>query len=275
MKIEINTDTDSPAVLANVGKFLVIGYGSTQDLAALIAGGKPQPSAAAPAAPAIVPDAPVPVAVPIPPAPVADSAPTPDVDPAKVFGGVSVPAGTVPVPPAPAPLVPLVPGTTAADIERDTAGVPYDARIHNKSRTKKQDGTWKLAKGIDPAVVAAVLAEIKPASAPLPDPVPVPVPTATVTVPPVPAAVPMAPQSAPVDSGASSVAPTNAVGPVTFRGVMAKMNAAVAAGKFAKTDVDAMLAQLGLQPDGIATLVLPVNVTNLAAFDALLTAKGA
>lgn len=42
----------------------------------------------------------------------------------------------------------------------DAAGLPWDARIHQKKQSKKKDGTWKLQKGIDPAVVMAVVAEL-------------------------------------------------------------------------------------------------------------------
>ena len=48
----------------------------------------------------------------------------------------------------------------SAPAEYDSAGIPWDARIHQKAKGKKKDLTWKLIKGIDPAVVQAVTAEL-------------------------------------------------------------------------------------------------------------------
>lgn len=44
--------------------------------------------------------------------------------------------------------------------EYDKSGLPWDVRIHNKKRTKKQDGTWKLIKGLDPTVAQQVIQEL-------------------------------------------------------------------------------------------------------------------
>jgi hypothetical protein len=42
----------------------------------------------------------------------------------------------------------------------DSAGMPWDARIHQKAKGKKKDLTWKLIKGIDEATVIAVTSEL-------------------------------------------------------------------------------------------------------------------
>lgn len=65
-------------------------------------------------------------------------------------------APAVPAAPSTAAVNPAVPG---AD-DYDSSGVPFDARIHQKTRGKKKDGTWKLQKGIDEAVVARVMQEL-------------------------------------------------------------------------------------------------------------------
>lgn len=46
---------------------------------------------------------------------------------------------------------------TASTVEVDSAGMPWDERIHQKDRNKKQDGTWKLRKqrGATPEQVTA------------------------------------------------------------------------------------------------------------------------
>ena len=60
---------------------------------------------------------------------------------------------------------------------------------------------------------------------------------------------------------------------VSFRAVMQKMNAAIAAAKITKSDTDVMLTQIGLKADELAPLVMPANAMLLAAFNQLLDAK--
>lgn len=264
MQIIINTETDKPGAIANMAKFLLLGFGASADVAALVKAQvmqvpspedtKPAPGNTSTTSTQVVPEVPKAPAVPQAPA-------APVADPAAVFGGATAP---VPVAPTSIP----VPTGTLGDVKRDSAGVPWDARIHAGTQTTKQDGTWKLKKGVDAAIVATVLAEIGAVKAA--DVAPL--------VPAAPAAVPQIPAVPGVPAAAipSAVPSTPAGTPVTtFRGVMAKMNAAVGAGKFAKGDVDAMLNSLGIAPDAIAKLVLPAELTNLQAFDALLTAGGA
>jgi hypothetical protein len=264
LQIIINTETDKPGAIANMAKFLLLGFGASADVAALVKAQVMQvPSPEAPKEETPAPDNNSPTSTQVvPELSTVPKAPAVDSQAAAVFGGVP------PVPVAPVGQIPVPPGTLG-DVVRDSAGVPWDARIHAATKTKKQDDTWKVKKGLDPAVLAQVLAEIgsvKAAdAAPLVPAVPAASTPATL-IPPVPgvpsvAILPVAP---------STASPTPA--PVTFRGVMAKMNAGVAAGKFAKGDVDAMLTSLGIAPDAIAKLVLPAESTNLQAFDALLTA---
>lgn len=286
MQITVDTEKDSPAVLANVGKFLVLGYGSLADKTAIVAGAMPQPEAPVPPPPPAKAILAVPLDVP---------SGTQHVDPAafganekaaQVFGATL--PGTVPVPPAPtAPFsIPPAPGAIAADVERDTAGIPYDARIHNKTRTKKQNGEWKLAKGLDPAVVATVLAELigRPLA-----PTPPGVPAAAMTIPSgtavassagmtVPPASVLAVQCAPsipvpLPPTGGSAAPA-AAAPLSFREVMKKITDRTSGGTLTKAQVDAALGQVGFKPDELAPLVLPANAHLLAAFNELIDATG-
>ena len=107
--------------------------------------------------------------------------------------------------------------TTSSADQYDSAGLPWDARIHNKSKTTKKDGTWKLAKGIEeklgaPAVAAIVQELAQRRGAPTaaaqgqsngttqtasPVAPPVPVPPASVPTPPPPPPVAAAPAAAP------------------------------------------------------------------------------
>ena len=49
---------------------------------------------------------------------------------------------------------------TAAGVELDKDGIPWDSRIHGKAQKKNQDGTWRLIKGADKDLVASVKAEL-------------------------------------------------------------------------------------------------------------------
>ena len=85
--------------------------------------------------------------------------------------------------------------------ELDIAGIPWDERIHAKTKTKTAKGAWKKGKGVDPTVLATIEAELKAANPPAPvAAVPVPLaPVATVPVPLAPVAavpVPLAPVAA-------------------------------------------------------------------------------
>lgn len=46
----------------------------------------------------------------------------------------------------------------------DSAGMPWDERIHASSRATVADGTWKLKRGVDPELVAQVRGENHPAA---------------------------------------------------------------------------------------------------------------
>lgn len=81
---------------------------------------------------------------------------------------VNVPNGlpALPLPGAASALAPLTPNTFGATavaassgVETDSAGQPYDVRIHSAGKSKIADGTWKLKKGVDKALVAQVQAQ--------------------------------------------------------------------------------------------------------------------
>lgn len=61
---------------------------------------------------------------------------------------------------SPAPTAAGAQSVASAPAEYDSAGIPWDARIHQKAKGKKKDGTWKLIKGIDEAVVQTVTVEL-------------------------------------------------------------------------------------------------------------------
>lgn len=78
-------------------------------------------------------------------------------------------SASVPLPPAPPPVAaaptvaaPVPPAPPAPGVELDSAGLPWDGRIHAESKAKiKKDDTWKKRRGVDDATVAAVEAQLR------------------------------------------------------------------------------------------------------------------
>lgn len=60
------------------------------------------------------------------------------------------------------PLQPIKVGDVfiAPDDERDSSGLLWDARIHSSSRSKNQNGTWKIRRGATAEEVQSVRAEL-------------------------------------------------------------------------------------------------------------------
>ena len=182
--------------------------------------------------------------------------------------------------PAPAPLAPLPPvgldvstGSTAqipqeaplppaapANLELDASGLPWDERIHQATRGKKVDNTWKLKKGLDPAIAASVTAELRvgfpapAAAAPIVQPT-APASPANPMAPPPPAQqVAPPPPADPIPAGVTQQVPPSAE--VTdFRKLMQKITTATNAGKITNVQVDAALQSVGLPARQLVSLV--------------------
>lgn len=152
-QLMIDISTETPATLRLAAQFL-LDHAALREAIESGAGMPPSPAQAAsvPAAPPVPPHA-------APPSPVlhADFPPPP-------------PLPFAPPPPAPAvaPALPLATmnGTDTSNSsgieEFDASGVPFDIRIHQKSHAKKKDGTWKIRKGLDPAIIEGVMRELAP-----------------------------------------------------------------------------------------------------------------
>jgi len=59
------------------------------------------------------------------------------------------------------PTVVTSPATPTSGVELDTEGHPYDVRIHSAGKSKIANGTWKLKKGVDKALVEQINAQNK------------------------------------------------------------------------------------------------------------------
>lgn len=53
----------------------------------------------------------------------------------------------------------VAPPPPPANVELDSAGRPWDARIHASSKAQVADGTWRKRKNLDPAIAAALTVE--------------------------------------------------------------------------------------------------------------------
>lgn len=221
----------------------------------------------------------------------------PVVDTAAVFaaGGATPVVAAVPAPAvavvSPTPPAPPAPPST----ERDSAGLPWDGRIHSSKRTKIANGTWKLKRGVDDASAAAVLVELRaamnapvpsvvaavPPAAPFPPPNPAfvtPAPAApfpaAATLPPL---VPITPPAAPVVAppappaaftapvpGATPPAPPTTNQPITFPAMMARLTPAVQAKTVTHEMITAAIEAVGL-PTLPALAARPDLVPTVAA----------
>ena len=81
-----------------------------------------------------------------------------------------------------------LPPVPKPSVELDTQGMPWDIRIHARTKTKMKDGSWKKLRGVGPNVVKQVEAELKAVQN-----IPAPPPSVAVPVPPVTAAAVQAP----------------------------------------------------------------------------------
>lgn len=214
----------------------------------------PAPTAAVPPPPP--PPPPAPIAAAAPGAVSASEAPPHTFPTFGATANTNATANAAVAPPAPAPGT----VTTISHSDVDSAGLPWDARIHQKKKSKKQDGTWKLLKGIDMTLVASVVSELTanklpasvspgtqldivmpqqgtvpspPASSTVPvPPAPVGPATGTVPVPPPPAAsavpAPPVPPSVPAAAAPAVGALPAASG---YRELIQKCSAATKSGK--------------------------------------------
>jgi hypothetical protein len=146
-------------------------------------------------------------------------------------------------PPSPEPNVTAPTGVIA--VMFDKTGMPWDARIHQKGRSQKKDGTWKLQKGIDTTLVQSVTAELAakrlPASAASPfsgKPSSESQATLPLSAPPPPpdfgtgsVASSVAPPPPPPPSAATAPPPPNDGSVSQFRELLDKITAGTKAGK--------------------------------------------
>jgi hypothetical protein len=148
----------------------------------------------------------------------------------------ALPSGNVVAPP---------PGTAAptAEVRLDSAGMPYDIRIHSGAMSTKKDGTWTAKRGVSDLVIAQVEGEHRAAGYGH-----AVSPGVTTTITPAPAA-----GTTVVTPPPSGVAPPPAgvPGPPTdanaFRELVNVMGTKMQGGELNKAQIDGALAAIGLK----------------------------
>lgn len=213
-----------------------------------------EPAPAATIAHADRPDVGAPVAQPaLPPVPPADPV-------AAAFGGAVVQAAPL-VPATPPAVVPTaqpastplsaataptaVPGT----VERDSTGLPWDARIHASTKTKTKEGVWTAKRNVPDDLRAQVVADLRGLPAPAAAVAPVTAPAAP--LPPAAPAAPLPPAAPPAAPVAAPVAAPAAPQAKTFAEYMAEVGGAFSARPVdAHTAMAAALAPHGMQHVG-------------------------
>ena len=159
-----------------------------------------------------------------------------------------------------APQLPEVP--VASGIDVDASGLPWDGRIHASTRSKTQDGNWKMRRGVDDDIVSAVLNELRQTMGMSPTevvpPTPLTPPPAQVfaqpaaQVPPPPFAPPVAPPAPPaatLPTEIPQVGTATGASPseqITFPKLMQKITAAFAAKTLDQAAIGAAVQAAGL-----------------------------
>lgn len=214
--------------------------------------------------------------------------------PADTTGTTSTGTSTAPLPPASAaqtafaPTAPVAPTTHAGGVELDKHGLPWDGRIHAGTKRKNADGSWTAKRGVDPALVATVEAELRQvmgaAPAPL-APVPTPAqPAAPVTTPtagpassavaaPVPPTQPQAPVAPvpPAPSAPAGEVPADAR--QQFVGLVGRASAAIQGQKVTQAEVNQICADSGIPALPLLANRLDLVATVAQHIDALIAAR--
>jgi len=128
-------------------------------------------------------------------------------------------------------------GTEPGNLELDAAGIPWDARIHSGAKSKTKDGCWRIKKGVDPAVLDSVTAELKSAESATTDPDP--------NIPEPPAGDQPDLGGIPEPPGAPETPPAED-GPKTFPEFMAALTPHLTSGAITQAQIDHAASKHGL-----------------------------
>lgn len=198
-----------------------------------------------------------------PPKPIAPPVTAPPPPPAPVAPPSPSAAAVAPPPTAPSGAQ----SASAVDPAMvDSEGVVYDARIHAQTKTKTQAGAWKKGKGVDPDLIAQVVAQQKAGGvAPAPAPF---VPLNAAPPPPAPGATASVNASATVAPPPPAAGATTLTPPTTFVDLCKWNNAK----GIQKPRLDEVCNALGV-PGGFPGLARPENTQMIPNVYAMLNTK--
>lgn len=128
---------------------------------------------------------------------------TPTSAPAPLPLPLPAPAASAPIPAAAPATAETSPAPSAAGMPLDSAGIPWDARIHSESKKQNADGTWRKRSKLPEGRYEEVLAQIKGLMA------------ASTGAPPTAAPAPSTPIPGPASSGAPVPIPGTSTTPAT------------------------------------------------------------
>jgi len=140
----------------------------------------------------------------------------------------------------------------------DSAGTPWDERIHASTRTTNKDGTWTRRRNTPDEVFATVMAELK--GAPVAPPPP-PEPSAAEAFSAAPPPPPPAPKED-LEAAATRAVAAAIPGAPAFVAIMGEVTKAQAAGTMTGDRLKEILAQCGL--DGLGKLATADDGTRSA-----------
>lgn len=156
----------------------------------------------------------------------------------------------------------------ANPVELDVNGLPWDARIHSREKTKIVAGSWKYKRGVPENTVKAVEAELRQLMQ-LPAAQTAPLPTVAAIVPPPPTATIVPPPPA------STAPPANPSNPLeSFVKLMTKFSSAIAEGKITLQRVTEIVNAHGIASIGLMSSRLDLIPQVEAEIDATIAAGG-
>jgi hypothetical protein len=112
----------------------------------------------------------------------------------------------------------------------DSAGLPWDERIHSRTGSKNADGTWRQKRGVAATVLNAVLSELRARVAPEP------------AAPATPTAAPEPEAAFPWDAPAAPIAPQ-----ITHEGLLAQITKAITGGGLSNAGIMGLLSEHGVK----------------------------
>lgn len=251
MQFLIDTATDEPRDLAQIGIFLVQKFGhsmrGTPNAPPVVSVPVPVPGDIPPPPPAPVVETAAPA---IPPPPNTPPPPTAGDDDEDESDQGAPGVATIPPPPA----IPPAAAPQQPRRELDSAGAEWDPNVHAANKAKTIAGAWKAkrkgsgAGNVPPAPTAAPPAPAAAAVLTVTAPQPGPTLAAALT----PPVIPPTPAPAAQPPGVPPGAPPGSV--TSFRNIMLRITAATKAGKLTSEQVDAGLVSLGLQAKALTAL---------------------